>query len=175
MNRTNLVEDLTLLAVPPWWQSPLAIAAMLALLIAFGVLVRWLILKIARRTSAAPLAVPVPDRHAEFLARLAKLRADRATFTAYALAIAGSELLRDYVEWRYRLQIRYQTTREFLDTAAASQSLQPESRSRLGEFLGFCDRVKFARAQASDAEGDGLLDAAEAFIRSGQASTGGVA
>ena len=175
MNRTNLVEDLTLLAVPPWWQSPLAIAVMLALLIVVGLLLRWLILKGARGTTRAPIAVPVPDRHAEFLARLAKLRAERATFTAYALAIAGSELLRDYVEWRYRLQIRYQTTREFLDTAAASQSLQPESRSRLGEFLGFCDRVKFARAQASDAEGDGLLDAAEAFIRSGQASTGGVA
>ena len=174
MNRTNLVEDLTLLTVPPWWQSPVALVALLALLLAFGLFLRWLIGRFSRIGPEMPLAPPVPDRHAEFLARLAKLRAERASFNAYALAIASSELLRDYVEWRYRLQIRYQTTREFLEAAVASRSLQEESRSRLGGFLGFCDRVKFARAQASESEGDGLLDAAESFIRSGQSTSGGV-
>jgi hypothetical protein len=174
MNRTNLVEDLTLLTVPPWWQSPWALVAFLALLLALGLLVRWLVGRFRHIGPGTPLAPPVPDRHAEFLARLAKLRAERASFNAYALAIAASELLRDYVEWRYRLQIRYQTTREFLEAAVASRTLQDESRSRLGDFLGFCDRVKFARAHASESEGDGLLDAAESFIRSGQPTVGGV-
>ncbi len=174
MNRTNLVEDLTLLSVPPWWQSPVALVAFLTLLLVLGLLVRWLVGRFSRPGNGTPLAPPVPDRHAEFLARLAKLRADRASFNAYALAIASSELLRDYVEWRYRLQIRFQTTREFLEAAVASRSLPEESRSRLGDFLGFCDRVKFARAQASESEGDGLLDAAESFIRSGQSTAGGV-
>lgn len=173
MNRTNLVEDFTLMAVPPWWQSPLAIVAMGVLALSFGALVRWAWLKCRRRTPVVPLAAPLPDRHAEFLARLEKLRSERAHLDGYALAIAASELEREYVEWRFRLQIRFQTTREFLEAAAVHEALESEQRSRLGDFLKFCDRMKFARASASPGEVDGLLDSAERFIRSGQAKAAG--
>jgi hypothetical protein len=173
MNRTNLVEDLTLLTVPPWWQSPLAIAVFVVSLLIVAVLLRWLVGRLSSRPAESNLLPPVPDRHAEFLARLARLRQDRATLDGYALAIACSELLREYVEWRFRLHIRFQTTREFLGAAAVHEALDAGQRARLGEFLGFCDRVKFARQRATASEGDQLLDSAETFIRSGQSPTGG--
>ncbi len=173
MNRTNLVEDLTLLTVPPWWQSPLAIAIFVVALLLVVALVRWLVRRLSSPPAVSTALPPLPDRHAEFLARLARLRQDRATLDSYALAIACSEVLREYVEWRFRLHIRFQTTREFLGAAAVHEALDAGQRARLGEFLGFCDRVKFARQKATAGEGDQLLDAAETFIRSGQARTGG--
>ncbi len=173
MNRTNLVEDFTLLAVPPWWQSPIAIVLMLLAAVLVALLVRWVLKRMLERKPTEPGLPPVPDLHASFLERLARLRAQRASMDGYALAIATSELLREYVEWRFRIRILFQTTREFLDTAAVSNALDSEQRARLGKFLEFCDRVKFARQQATTSEGDGLLDAAESMIRSGQAQPGG--
>ena len=93
MNRTNLVEDLTLIPLPPWWTSPWAIAAAVMALVALGLVARWL----ARRTRRpdAPQAPPAgpPIDLSEFTRRLAALRQRRPQLSAYDLAIEVSDIL----------------------------------------------------------------------------------
>lgn len=165
MNRTNLIEDLTLLPMPAWWESPWAwVAGLLVLALAVLAGLRWW--RQSRvRPEPAPSSAPEPDRTGEFLERLEALRNRRHEFSAYELAIRCSDLLREFVEWRFRLNIRFQTTREFLEAASRNSALPPAGRERLGSFLRFCDLVKFARQGATDAELSGLLDTAGAFIQ----------
>ena len=167
MIRTNLLEDFTLVPLPPWWQSPWAIAGLVLLVAVLGVLVwglrRWL----GSRPPAAPAAIPVPDRTPEFLARLAALRGQRERLAAHDFAIGCSDVLREFVEWRFRLAIRFQTTREFLEAAARDAVLDTPQRESLGTYLRFCDLVKFARQGATLEEEARLIDAAETFVRQG--------
>jgi len=164
---TSLVEDLTLVPMPPWWESPwFWLAVVVGLLLVFVLGRRWF-----RRRPATRVEVPVvleADRTPEFLERLARLRERQAMIDAYALSIESSELLRDFVEWRFRLAIRFQTTREFLDHAARGADVSQPAADWLGRYLGFCDRIKFARGSADAASRSGLLDAAEAFLRHGR-------
>ncbi|HAB16075.1 MAG TPA: DUF4381 family protein [Verrucomicrobiota bacterium] len=167
MNRTNLIEDLTLMPLPPWWQSPWLL---LGLVVVAGVAVlvgRWLWRRWVNQHPAVIAAAPQPDLTPEFLERLAALRARRGELSAYELAIECSDLLREFVEWRFRMSIRFQTTREFLEAAARDALLGAEHRDWLGAYLKFCDLVKFAQQGATEAEQTNLLDAAERFIRQG--------
>lgn len=171
MNQTNLIEDFTLLPLPEWWESPWVLAALVLGGLVLGVVGyrwwRWWTARQPVRISAAP----EPDRTPEFLARLAALRARRGQLSAYDLAIACSDLLREYVEWRFRLAIRFQTTREFLEAAVRNAALVPEQREGLGQYLRFCDLVKFARQGATEGELSELLDAAETFLRPGSTAS----
>jgi hypothetical protein len=163
MNSTNLVEDLRLLPLPVWWESPWFLcAAILAIGIASYALTAWW-----QRRRPAPAAVvesgPPPEE--AFLRRLAELRQRRHTLSAHALSVEVSDLLREYLEARFRLPIQYQTTREFLEFARQRPELKTSQQVVLGQFLGACDGVKFARREATDAEQGGLLDTAERVIR----------
>jgi hypothetical protein len=170
--RTNLIDDLTLMPLPPWWQSPWALAGfVLAAVVLF-----WLVARFARRLTpkavGGPPPVPVPDLTPQFLQRLADLRSKRQQLSAYDLAIACSDILREFLEWRLSLGVTTQTTREFLEAAAAKAELSTEARGSLGRYLTFCDLVKFARHGATDAEQAHFLDAAEQFVKQ---SSGGAA
>ncbi len=172
MNRTNLIDDLTLVPLPPWWQSPGAITGFVLALVALVFLV-WMLRRVFRREIVALSPPPLqPDLHPEFLRRLAELRSRRAQLSAYDLAVGCSDILRDYLEWRFQLAIRFQTTREFLESARQNTALAETQRKALGAFLSFCDLVKFARRGADLAEQDHLLDTAEAFIRQGSTPKG---
>ena len=174
MNRTNLIDDLTLVPLPPWWQSPWSLAGFVLALAVLAV-IGWLLRRFRRREIVALTTPPLrPDRHPEFLRRLAELRARRAGLAAYDLAVGSSDILRDYLEWRFQLAIRFQTTREFLESSRQNTALTEAQREPLGTFLGFCDLVKFARRGADEAEQNHLLDAAEAFIRQGAQAKGAV-
>ena len=165
MNQTNLVEDLALLPLPPWWATPGFAAAVLASLAALGLLGWWLARRL-RRPAPAPAPRPAPPIDlAAFLARLQALRNQRGHLSAYLLAIEASDILRAYLEARHGLRIRYQTSREFLREAATRPELTPAQRDALGDFLGFCDGVKFGQAPASDPEQDQLLATAERVVR----------
>ncbi len=172
MIRTNLIDDLTLMPLPAWWQSPWAITGF----VLAAVLLGWLVTRLVRRTGrgapAGPPPVPVPDLTPQFLQRLAELRARRTQLSAYDLAIACSDILREFLEWRLTLGVTAQTTREFLEAAADRSDLQGPARDGLGRYLSFCDLVKFARHGASESEQANFLDAAEQFVRQ---SSGGAA
>jgi len=169
VNRTNLIEDLTLVPLPSWWQSPwtlLALAAGLLVLAAIG----WAVWR-ARDRRPLPQAPPAPepDRTPEFLERLEALRRRQEALSPHDFGLECSDVLREYLEWRHRLAIRFQTTREFLESAARRAELAQGQRDSLREFLGFCDLVKFARQEATPEEKLRLADAAVAFVRQGGA------
>ncbi len=165
MNRTNVIEDLNLLPLPPWWLNPWVIVLTVlgvAALIALGV---WLARR-QRPPAPAAAAVPIPPVPPdEFLRRLAELRGRLPRVSAYQLAIEVSEILRAYLEARYRFRILYQTSREFLGEVAGRPELESEQRLALSGFLTLCDDLKFGQAPASEAEQTGLLDTAERVIR----------
>lgn len=165
MTNVFIIEDLTFVPVPVWWQSPWFIAlVVLALAAAAFFLRRWW----KNRPRPAPVAPPVPlgpPPHLEALRRLAELRARHAKLDAYAVAIDCSDILRTYIEGRFALPIRFQTTREFLGAAQAAPELNAEAQTRLGEFLKFFDQLKFARANATADQTLATIDGAEEFVR----------
>ena len=164
MNPPQLIEDLTLVPLPQWWESPwfLLGAPVVAGLLLYA-LTRWWMSR-PRRVPAA--VVPAgPPVHDAFLALLADLRRRSDGLAAYPLGIEVSEILRGYLEAQYRFGIRYQTTREFLDSVSADGRFNPVHRATLAGFLGRCDAVKFARGDATAEQRLGLVDTAERFIR----------
>lgn len=165
MNKTNLIEDLQLIPVPPWYMTPWGIL----LLVLAGLTAGWLFLRWWKKRQPAPLpGVPEkggPPIHDEYLRRLAGLRERRAKLNAYDLSIEVAEILRGYLGRRFRFAILYQTTREFLGSVSSDGKLSSHQREAVDAFLSLCDAVKFARRPASVAEQDGLLDTAERVIR----------
>jgi hypothetical protein len=165
MNSTNLIEDFHLLPIPPWYQTPQGIAA----IVVAAALAFWLYRKYLRKHRPADAIAPPkrsgPPPHEEYLRRLAALRTRMAQLTAYDLSIEVCEILRGYLEARFQFRILYQTSREFLDSIRADSQLNDRQRSTIDAFLSLCDAVKFARRTASTEEQDGLLQSAERLIR----------
>ncbi len=163
----RFMEDLSLVRIPPWWQSPwfilLALAG-LTLLILAG---RRLYLRWHPQTAPAGPETYVPAElpHVVALRRLEELRARMDELGAYRLTIECSWVLRKYIEARFQLRIVYQTTREFLGHAQTHSALSEEQRQSLGQYLRFCDMVKFARRGATRPEMVQLLDYAVAFVK----------
>ncbi len=165
-NSTNtIIEDLTLVPVPEWWQNPwvIAVAAILLGAIVWGV-ARWWHAR-PRAQPARPRAPDGPPPHLEALRRLADLRARHSRTDAYGVALECSDILRTYVEGRFALPIRYQTTREFIVAVQSSSGLEPSIRTQLGEFLQFFDQLKFARAAATSEQTLRTIDESERLVR----------
>jgi hypothetical protein len=160
-----LIEDLTLVPVPQWYQNPwlwLFIAALIVT--AFYFFRRYL------KSRPLPLKPfvpepPGPPPHEEALKRLEELRNRHAKLTAYQVALECSDILRRYIERRFSSPIRFQTTREFLGAVHSSPELSAESRSELGDFLKFFDEIKFAQQAAEPARTSAAIDGAERFVR----------
>lgn len=165
MTNVTIIEDLTLVPVPAWWENPWvwALGLILAATLAYF-LHRWIKSRPpARVTAPPPPAGPPP--HLEALRRLAELRVRLEELTHYDVALECSDILRVYIEGRFTLPIRYQTTREFLGAAQAHPELGDEPRRELGEFLAFFDGIKFARNLAESEQMRATIDGAERFVR----------
>jgi hypothetical protein len=61
-----------------------------------------------------------------------------------AFIFATSDAVRFYLEGFFQLKAPERTTEEFLVELKSSQSLNPEQKRLLSEFLTECDLVKFA-------------------------------
>jgi len=165
VNQTNLIDDLTLVPLPVWWENPWVVALGL---VALGGLI-WALIRWWRR----PRSVPVPSYGGPFppvaadeaLRRLRELRTRVPAMKDYDLAIEASEILRGFIEGRHQLPIRYQTTREFLEAAAGSSGISVKQRTTLEQFLGFCDLGKFARQPATEPEMLQTVDIALFFVQ----------
>jgi hypothetical protein len=77
---------------------------------------------------------------------------------------AISNILRHYIEDRFSLHAPEQTTEEFLYTLAQTDALSPSDKAGLGEFLGHCDLVKFARHQPTPEQIQRTFDLVKGFI-----------
>jgi hypothetical protein len=163
----TFMEDLTLVRIPPFWQSPWFI---LLFLLSLAVLIfagrrLYIRLHLKQTEKKAEDLPPVEPPHLTALRRLEELRAKMFELGPYRLTIECSWVLRKYIEALFKLRIVYQTTREFLRHAQTHAALNEEQRASLGQYLQFCDKVKFARRGASQEEMVQLLDYAVAFVK----------
>lgn len=176
MNRTNIIDDLTLVPLPEWWQNPVVWLVGTAVL---GVVGWWLFRWWRQpRPVAAPRedGVPAPIPAEEALRRLEALKRRLPEIKDYDLAIEASDILRGFIEGQHQLPIRYQTTLEFLQVAAGSPAISSGQRETLAQFLGYCDLGKFARQSASLAEMQQTVETAIRFVQSSvPVAVGGVA
>jgi hypothetical protein len=156
---TNIIDDLRLLEAPqplPGWAWALMTLAVLGA--AGGLLWR-------RRARATPAARLEPEAAQEdALAELERLRDRIAAGHSRAYAIAVSGIVRRYLERRFGIVAPRRSTEEFLVEASTSARLDAQYRPLLGEFLGACDFLKFARGLASAPELETMHAAAVRFV-----------
>ena len=166
MNPTNLMEDFTLVPLPIWWQSPWVLLLMVG---GLSGLVWWLVYWLRRPRAAVipPYSGAYPPMPAEeALRRLGLLKARLPSIQEYELTIEASDILRAFIEGQHQVPIRYQTSREFLEAAAANPAIPPVRQKDLTGFLSFCDLVKFAQRPATGAEMSQAVEAAIHFVQS---------
>jgi len=75
-----------------------------------------------------------------------------------------SNILRHYIEDRFRLRAPEQTTEEFLLELSRTDALAPDDKTGLGEFLESCDLVKFARHEPRTEQIQTTFDLVKTFI-----------
>jgi len=75
-----------------------------------------------------------------------------------------SDIIRRYVESRFRIKAPEMTTEEFLHSLKGFGVLSGMHRNTLKEFLTLCDIVKFARYGPNNKEIDGSFRLAEKFV-----------
>jgi hypothetical protein len=99
------------------------------------------------------------------LARLEKARALMTVPTAREFSIEVSEIVRSYIEARFKVRATHQTTEEFLhNLLEPSDALLAGHQELLGDFLQHCDLAKFARWVLSLEEMEEMYDSARTFI-----------
>jgi len=161
MTNQTIIEDLTLIPPPLWWQNPWV---WLGLAIFAGALcLLWKLYGSDTTFTPSPEPIPGPPADEEALRLLAALKARHAQMSAYEVSIECSEILRRYLEARFGVPVLYQTTREFL--AGVKATLPEDWRGSLEGFLNFFDGVKFAREPASAKETLEAIEGSERFVR----------
>jgi hypothetical protein len=148
--------------IPIDWRPYYAIAAALALLVALVLLLRWLA---KRRRQVATATPPLPP-HMIALGALDALRArrliEKGAIKEYYSAL--TDIVRVYLEGRYRVRAPEMTTEEFLVATSRDGRLGAEHRRLLGNFLGESDLVKFARYLPSTDDSERAFSAARKFV-----------
>ncbi len=84
---------------------------------------------------------------------------------AASAIVSLTDVIRSYLEVRFRLRVEHQTTREFLDDIRNGGPLDSKQSSFLKEFLNSADMVKFARAPADVMLFDEAATRAETLVR----------
>jgi hypothetical protein len=116
-----------------------------------------------RRGDEAP---PRPPAHVVALDALDALRArhlpEDGAFKEYYSAL--TDIVRTYLEGRYRVRAPEMTTEEFLVASSRDGRLSVGHRRLLGEFLSESDLVKFARHLPSLGDSDRAYGAARRFV-----------
>ena len=141
--------------VPPWL-LPAVIAG--AVLLAFGALGLWRWLRRRRQPR-----VLLPFEIA--LQRLEEMRSLMQPDDAREFSIAVSDVVRRYIEERFRVTATHRTTEEFLhDLLESSHAPLARHRALLSEFLQACDLVKFAGMSLTLQNMESLHHSARAFV-----------
>ncbi len=134
--------------------------------IALAALLLWLILRKrkAKPATAAPvIEIPIHVRTLEALNALEKQRLwQNGEHKAYHSRI--TDLLRAYIEERYRVPALESTTDELLQELKLS-ALSVDQRGQLGNMLRMADMVKFAKALPSPIENEQMMSGSLRFVQ----------
>jgi len=142
--------------IPSPWIWPLWLAGGAALAALLYAAWRW-------NRRRAQVAAPLPYEIA--LARLEAARSLMQPAHAREFSIAVSEIVRQFIEARFRVRASRRTTEEFLhDLLEPSDTLLASHRALLADFLQHCDLAKFARWILSIDEMETMLTRAHAFV-----------
>jgi hypothetical protein len=148
--------------IPIDWRPYYWIAGILTALVALGLLVYRLR---TRPTRVAPAAPPLPP-HVVAIRALESLRArslvEHGAFKEFYSSL--SDIVRRYLEDRFRVRAPEMTTEEFLLATSRDGRLAASQRRLLGEFLTESDLVKFARHRPTIADSERAFDAARRFV-----------
>ena len=136
------------------WLIPAAL-----LLVIAGVMIS----RIRRRVKAA--AIPLWQRTLADLADL-KSHIDSDRIAPEAGFARLTDLVRNYLEKRFRLRVTTKTTPEFLIDLDREEKLPAAHRPFLREFLNSADQIKFALAPADRKFADEAIDRAAELVRS---------
>ncbi|MFZ5807418.1 MAG: DUF4381 family protein [Verrucomicrobiota bacterium] len=151
MQKLPLYEDLEFL-IPPmewtwlWW------VAGAALLCSIGI--AWYFFKMSQK--------PRVGMEEKYLKILSQLRLEKSD--SYTLMTKVSQVLRVYIEEKFRIAATKQTTREFLNTLRKENKIRESHRALLDEFLNEADLIKFARKQQDSDRMNQLHAAAVKFV-----------
>ena len=139
-----------------WWLLGAGAAGALIVLVAYR---SW-------RRARKPLAPPARAAHEIALEALEQLRAEKliehGRHDPYYVAL--TDIVRHYVEARFRLHAPEMTTDEFLAAVHRSRDLITAHRSALQEFLAEADLVKFARHVPTPDRAERAWTAAHDFV-----------
>ncbi len=164
VNGGDLINDLQLVPLHPWWQRPALLAMLASLAVAVLAAVVWAVLR-WRRQPSSPIPTTIePDWAAEFQRKLAELRSKSPQLDTYTLAVEVSRLLREFLVRAQRWHATCQTSHELLAMAMANPGFKVSPRQRLESFLKLADRIKFAQLGAVPEEKEQLLNDAEALF-----------
>ena len=134
----------------------LAIAAVVLVLVA---LVLWWLVREPKKP-VGPVLTPreLADR------QLKELEARMDELDARGFGAAVADVLRVYIGAQYGLHPERQTSEEFLSSITGSREFSVVEHALLREFLGGCDLLKFARADATTGNKRRLLRQAGDFL-----------
>jgi hypothetical protein len=99
------------------------------------------------------------------LERLQAARALMRPETVREFSIAVSDIVRRYIQERFRVMATHRTTEEFLhDLLKPSNALLTAHRASLAEFLNHCDLVKFGGWRLSGQNMESMHQSARSFV-----------
>ena len=149
-------------AIPVDWRPYWLLGGAILLAVAIAVILHRTLNR-PRRARPGPPPPPPEEIAARALAELRRRKLVAAgAFKEYYSTL--SDIVRLYLEQRFRLRAPEMTTEEFLLMTARDGRLERTHRQRLGEFLAESDLVKFARHLPTIADSERAWEAAARFV-----------
>jgi hypothetical protein len=143
---TNDIRDIKPpVEIPSGWEWLWWVLAALATIAVVVMIWRWW----QKRRSQIPFVPPVPA-HVRAKGMLEKALALIAHPKPFCTLV--SDTVRLYLEERFEFRAPERTTEEFLQELRGTNLLSLEQKEKLGEFLGCCDLVKFAKYEPVENE-----------------------
>jgi len=146
----------------PFFTTPVGLILLLLVVLAAAGGIYW-------RFRGRKKTKPLTPREAAMDA-LGKLRERVGEGNDHDFGVGVSDVLRRFLGEALGLAAPRQTTEEFLVSLQGSLRFVPAEQSALAEFLHRSDYLKYARGEASAEQRLALIEAAESFVKSGEAA-----
>jgi len=160
------ITDIERLPVPrPWWEAWIWRPLSLLALIVVGT--AWFIVRRGRRAAVLLSPDQAALRELDHVLALNLPRAGRTGRFSFLV----SSILRRYLEKRYQLPARRQTTKEFLTALGQTPLFEPRQQEMVREFLERCDLANFAGVPPTPRECQDIAAAARQLVEQTAASS----